>query len=312
MPGLTELLVRQAGLARRDQLRDLGVTSNHVAEQVAAGRWRVVAPQVVSADNGRLDQHQLHWRAVLNAPLAWLGGRSALAHLGLVGYAPPAVHVLVPRDRRPPRLPDVTAHVSDRLPDVTAHASDRLPAAEAGASPGLPVTSPARAAVDGAAWEAHPRAAAGLVLAVVQQRLATAAEVLDELAVAGRVRHRAVLRDALAEAADGAESMAEVDVVPLLRLAGLPRPRRQVRSGARRHDLEVDLPDGRVLVVEVDGPQHESPQARWADAERDAALAAEGKLLLRIPAYAVRHEPGRVLTQVRAIHDAARARASRR
>jgi very-short-patch-repair endonuclease len=150
------------------------------------------------------------------------------------------------------------------------------------------------------------------VLAVVQQRLATAAEVLDELAVAGRVRHRAVLRDALKEAADGAESMAEVDVVPLLRLAGLPRPRRQVRSGARRHDLEVDLPDGRVLVVEVDGPQHESPQARWADAERDAALAAEGKLLLRIPAYAVRHEPGRVLTQVRAIHDAARARAARR
>lgn len=322
VPGLAELFTRQAGLARRSQLRALGVTRDHVAEQVAAGRWRLVAPEVVTADTGRLDAEQNRWRAVLHATCAWLGGRSALEHLGLSGYAPDEVHVLVPRDRVPARLTGVRVHITARLPDEPPGGWASPPAVGGhrgrptlvGASEArsLPVTSAARAAVDAAAWERHPRAAAGLVLAVVQQRLASAAAIDAELALAGRVRHRAVVREALADAVGGAESLAEVDVVPLLRRAGLSEPRRQVRSGASRHDLEVDLPDGRVLVIEVDGPHHDSPEARWADAERDVRLVAEGKLLLRIPSYAVRREPQRVVARLRGIVDSAGSRASSR
>lgn len=137
----------------------------------------------------------------------------------------------------------------------------------------------------------------------------TVTEVSAELALAGRVRHRAVVRDTLLDAAGGAESVAEVDIAPLLRRAGIPTWRRQVRAGGRRHDIEVDLPDGTVLVVEVDGPLHDSPDARWRDAARDAGIAAEGKLRVRVSAYDVRHEPARVVRALRMIVDAARRRA---
>jgi hypothetical protein len=300
VPGLAELLSRQDGLARRSQLADLGVTRDHVARQVSAGRWQLLAPKVVAADNGRIDDQQRRWLAILHATCGWLGGRSALQHVGLTGYEPESIHVLVPRDRRPAALHGVVIHVTDRVPGPEPDLRD-----------GLAVTSVPRAAVDAAAWERWPRAAAGLVLSVVQRRLATPAEILAELAVAGRVRHRAVVRDALAEAGAGAESLAEVDVIPLLRRAGLPAPRRQVASHGHRRDLEVTLPDGRELVLEIDGPTHDSPEARWADASRDAHLAADGKLLVRIPAFAVRHQQLEVVTRLATIRRAAEARAAR-
>jgi len=294
VPGLGELLERQSGLARRDQLRALGVSRQAVANQVAAGRWRVVAPEVVTVDNGRLDADQLLWRAALHAPIGWVAGRSALEFHGLDGYRPQQVHLLTPRRSRPLPLPGVVIHVTDRLPTDDPRVGG-----------GLPVTSVARATVDAAAWERWPRAAAGVALAVVQQRLARPQDIGHELAAAGRVRHRAVLRDALGLAADGADSVAEADVVSLIRRAGLPEPARQVRILGRRHDLAVLLPDGRTLVVEVDGPQHGAVEARWADADHDAELAAAGVVVLHVPAYAVRHDADDVVRRLRAVSQAA-------
>ena len=295
--GLLELLVRQAGMARRSQLRRLGVTSH----QVAARRWRLVAPEVVSVDNGRLDHEQRWWRAALHAPHGWIGGRSALEHAGLRGYVPDAVHLLVACESRPARLDGVRIHVTYRPPETSADVAL-----------GLPVCAVPRACVDAAAWEDNPRAAAGVVLAAVQHRLATPAEVLAELAVAGRVRHRAVIRDALADAGAGADSLAEVDAAVLVRRAGLPAPRRQALIAGARRDLAVDLADGSTLVIEVDGVQHDTPEARWADADRDAALTAAGVLVLRIPAFAVRRDPARVQARLSAINKAAQARAAQR
>lgn len=299
VPGLRELLERQAGLARRSQLRSLGITDHHVAAHVAAGRWQLVAPGVVSVDNGRLDAEQLRWRAVLHAPVGWLGGRSALQVAGLQGYPPDHVQLLVPARNRPARIDGVRIHVTDRLPDPVT----LLPVAP-------PTCGAARACVDAAAWEAHPRRAAGVVLAVVQHRLAGAEAIAAELAVAGRVRHRAVVRDALVDAGAGADSLAEVDVVPLLRRAGLAAPRRQELLAGRRRDLAVDLPDGRLLVIEIDDVQHEGVEARSSDADRDASLVAAGIHVLRIPAYAIRHDAERVVARLRAVRDAAAERAA--
>jgi very-short-patch-repair endonuclease len=227
-----------------------------------------------------------------------VGGRSALAVHGLDGYAPRDVHLLTPRRSRPLPLPGVVVHVSGRGTDL-----------EPPAGSGLPLTSVARATVDAAAWEKWPRAAAGLALAVVQQRLARPDDIAAELAVAGRVRHRAVLRDALGLFDDGADSVAEVDVTRLVRRAGLPEPARQVRILGRRHDLAVLLPDGRTLVIEVDGTQHESPEARWADAAHDADLAAAGVVVLRVPTYAARQHPDEVVARLREIRLTAAANA---
>ena len=297
VPGLVPLLRRQAGLARRAQLRALGITDGHVSAHVAAGRWQVVAPEVVSVDNGRLDDEQRLWRGLLHAPTGLIGGRSALQVAGLSGYSPRAVHLLVPMANRPSRLAGVLIHVTRRWP------------AEAPTNPdGLACTSVARATVDAAGWEDHPRKAAGIVLAVVQQRVCRTEDIAQELARAGRIRHRAVVRDVLAEAGSGAESLAEVDVIPLLHRAGLPAPTRQLVIAGRRRDLAVPLADGRTLVIEIDGVHHDGPESRWADADRDAALVAADVPVIRIPAYAVRHDTGRVVARLRAINEAAQAR----
>lgn len=301
VPGLDELLRRQSGLARRSQLRALGVVDWHVTHQLDAGRWQLVAPEVLSCDNGRLDREQTRWRAVLHAPRGWVGGRSSLETLGLHGYEPEAVHLLVPRGARPSALDGVVLHVSDRLDDL-AHSLDG----------GLPRTPAARSVVDAAAWSPFPRLAAGVVVAAVQQRLVTPDEVDHELGLAGRIRHKVAIRAALAGAREGGESVSEIDVAPLLRRAGLPTFRRQAAVRGRRRDLEVDLPDGSVLVLEVDGPTHDTPEGRWRDAERDAEVAEDGKLSLRLPTYAVRHDPHGVVRALVRIRIAAERRRDNR
>ncbi|HET7900062.1 MAG TPA: hypothetical protein VFL59_02675 [Candidatus Nanopelagicales bacterium] len=298
VPGLAALLHQQRGLARRSQLRALGVTDGHVRSQLAARRWQLVAPEVVSTDNGLLDRGQLLWRAVLHASTGWLGGRSALEVRGLRGYEPEQVHVLVPMDARPARLRGVQVHVTRRLPGLS---TDGLPGF-------LPLAPLARSVVDAASWSPHPRLAMGVLVAALQQGLVLPREVDAELEAAGRIRHKVAIRAVLADAVGGGESVSEIDLGPLLRRAGLPRFRRQVQAPGRRSDVEVDLPDGSVLVIEVDGPTHDTPEGRWRDSERDAGVAADGKLLLRLPTYAIRFDPDGVVRRLVRIRTAAERR----
>lgn len=268
---LAALVVRQEGLVRRDQLEDHGVRHGHVRARVRAGRWQMVAPEVVSTDNGRLDRRQLLWRAVLHAPgAAWIGHLTCLAERGLEGWDRDQVHLLSNRASRP--LP---------LSGVVIHQSDRLPGPPPDLSLGLPLVPAPRATVDAASRMPNGRLAAALVLAVLQQKVTTAAEIDRELGTTGRFRHKVAVREAVAAALSGADAMSEVDAEPLILRAGLPRPRRQVVIAGRRRDLVVDLPDGTQLVLEIDGPQHDDPRARWKDAQRDAELIA----LLRRPAH---------------------------
>ena len=295
--GLAELLSRQHGLARRSQLTAHGISESVVRAQLEARRWQLVAPEVLSVDNGRLDRDQQRWRAVLHPPRAWLGGRSALEVLGLRGFEQDAVDVLVPRDARPRRLDGVVLHVSDRLDGL-----------DPSLARGLPVVAAARAVVDAVAWSPHPRLAQGFVLDALRQRLTSVADVDAELARCGRIRHKVAARDALHAWDDGAESVAEMDVGPLLRRAGITTFRRQVRDGARRYDVEAVLADGTVLVVEVDGRAHDSAEPRWVDAWRDVETAAQGRIVVRVPAHAVRHDQARVVRALSRIAAAAEQR----
>lgn len=271
---------------------------HHVAARVASGRWQLVAPEVVSMDNGRLDRSQQMWRAVLHAPgPAWVGHLTSLEEHGLTGWKRDPVHLLVARSRLAP------------LSGVVIHQSDRVPAEAPDLAAGLPLVPAARAALDAASSLPHPRLAGGLIIATVQQRVATVAELEVEVAAAGRVRNKVAIVAALRSAGAGAESMSEADVEPLVRRAGLPAPRRQVVIAGRRRDLAIDLPDGTVLVLEIDGPHHDDPRQRWIDAQRDAELLALGYVVLRLPAYVVRTDPRRVVEQLVAIRRHAEARA---
>lgn len=303
VPGLRGLARAHRGVVRRDQLALLGITHDHVRSQLRARRWRAIGPRVVVLSTGLLTPAQ--WRAVgvVHAGEgAALAGLTALDDCGMRGWTRETVAIVVPHGCLPPRLSGLIVHQSRHLSEGDLVPS-RWPAC----------TTAARAAVDAASWERDPRTACALVIAVVQQHLATASEILLALERPGPVRHRALLRAALAEAADGAESHAEVDVARMLRSVGLGPVLHQLLvdtpDGRFPVDLAVRLPDGRLLVVEVDGPHHDDRRQRERDAVKDAALIAAGHVVLRVPVTLLRRTPGVVMAQLRAIADGARARA---
>jgi very-short-patch-repair endonuclease len=303
VPGLRELARAQLGVVRRDQLRTLGVTHDHVRTQVRAQRWTAIGPRVVVLSRGALTRAQRRAVGLAHAgPSSVLAGLTALEVHGLRDWERDDIHVLVPHGLAPPRLPGVVVHQTHHL-DPHDLAPTTWP----------PFTTAAKAAVDAASWERSPRTASGRAVAVVRRRLATAYDVLEALERPGRLRHRTLLRSVLAESAGGAESVAEVDVGRMLRRVGLDAPQRQVvletAGGPRRVDLTVRLPDGRTLAIEIDGPHHEDPRQREDDAAKDAALVAAGYVVLHIPVSLLRRSPATVLAQLQAIADAARRRA---
>jgi very-short-patch-repair endonuclease len=301
-PELAALGRAQLGVVRRSQLATLGITRHHVRRQVDAQRWRPIGPNVVVLHTGPLTRAQVRWAAVLHAgPQALLAGLTALEPHGLRGWSRDEVHVLVPLGVSVPSLSGLTVHRTRRLVDEdVVHGG------------GCPVTTVARSAVDAGRWEKSARRAAAIVLAVVQQRLTTPHELAACLAGFERVRHGAAIATAIEDAAGGADSLAEVDVARLVVRAGLPRPRRQVvietPDGPRRVDLAVDLPDGRLLVLEVDGIHHAETGVRLADAVKDASVVAAGHQLLRLPVQGVRADPGSVLRQLATIREMASRR----
>jgi very-short-patch-repair endonuclease len=77
-------------------------------------------------------------------------------------------------------------------------------------------------------------------------------------------------------------------------------------EGVFHLDVVVDLLDGRTLDIEVDGVHHDDPRQRARDAARDAALIAEGYLVLRIPVSELRADPGGAVRRLRRIDRASR------
>jgi len=302
VPGLAALAQRQLGVVHRSQLHALGVSAAHVAGQLAAQRWSAETPTVLMLMTGAPTREQSFWIAHLHlGPESRLAAHTALEAQGLRGWEREAVHVLIPHGANPRRPSGVVLHQSRR---ATSAAPVRVD--------GVPCQDPASAVVLAGSLEPSRRAAAGLVLAAIQQRVTSGQAVLTALGDAHRPRGSAAMRAAASEGEQGADSLAEADAASLLRRAGLGPVRRQVvvrtAEGPRRVDLAVDLPDGTVLVVEVDGVHHADPRQQSQDLAKDAALLAAGCRVLRIAALTVRADPDSVLRQLTALADAARAR----
>lgn len=292
-------------MVRRDQLQDLGVTAHHVDAQIAARRWRPAGPAVVALTTGWYTWEQRLWLAVLNVPApAWITGLTGLERRGMLGWHREEIMVLASKGAHPPRLPGVRYRETRRppgsLPDLTR---------------GLPCAPGARCAIDAAGTQQQVRTAQGLIIAVVQQRLTTAPSLRQELAAASRIRHRRAIREALDDVELGHESLAESDVARLTAAAGLGPLRTQApgidgNGRRRRRDFEVDLPDGTVMVLQVDGTLHLDVFSIWDDQVNDAGAAVEGKVVVRIPALVAHRDPASVINHLRRIRQAAEQRAA--
>ena len=91
--------------------------------------------------------------------------------------------------------------------------------------------------------------------------------------------------------------MGELDFARECRRRRLPEPQLQVArrdaAGKRRFtDAEFIRPDGRIVMVEIDGAGHMSADSWLADMERhnDLALVTDA-LVLRVATWQLRHDP---------------------
>jgi hypothetical protein len=223
---------------------------------------------------------------------AALAGLSAAASAGLRRFECEQVHVVVRHATHVGAPAWVKIHESHRFtPDDV----------ERGTRP--PRTRTPRAIIDAATWSDRPRRACTILCAAVQQRLVTAGQLEDELRVAGPVRHVAIMRDILGDIGGGGHTLTEIELGSLARSAGLPPPRRQRlrREGGgkvRWLDAEFDLPDGTVLVVEVDGAAHMQIESWVDDSDRQNEIVIGGQPVLRFPSLTIRLNEQRVVDQL--------------
>lgn len=287
--GLAELAERQHGVCSRSQLATLGIDADMVARQLRQERWSPWGSRVVTLQNAPLDVRQLRWAAVLHCgPSGALTGLSALQDVGLSGFDDGRLHAVVPRGVKVPRRPGLKVHELRRY-SVTMRHPIRLP-------PQVPAPL---AAVDAAVLQRSSRFAAAVVAATVQQRLTVAAEIAAALLAAGAVRHRRLLLAHLIDISGGSEALSELDLIHVCRRFGLAEPRRQTcrldEYGRRRyHDAEWELPDGSIVVLEVDGAHHMEIEQWTRDLARDRFNRVAGRCALRCTNFELRTTPATV------------------
>lgn len=155
-----------------------------------------------------------------------------------------------------------------------------------------------------AAAERSDRTAQGVLAACVQQQLTSPELLKDWLGRLPRLRRAPVLRRAIADMVGGAQSLAEMDVKRMCRTYRLAQPDRQVKrrdaGGRLRYtDCEWRLPDGRTLILEIDGGFHMDVEQWEDDLARQRALSSTDRLIVRCTSREVRDEPERVARDLR-------------
>jgi hypothetical protein len=230
-------------------------------------------------------REQLMWIAVLDAdPPSALASHSTLEASGFAGFAREAdlIHTLVDHGAR--YVP---------IPGVKVHESRRFSVEDIVLAPGPPRVANSRGAVDAGAWQPWPRFACAMMAAVVQQGMCTPADLEAELETCGAIRHRRHMQLALLDIRDGARSLGELDIGRMCLRYGLQPPVRQrLRkdpAGRTRYlDCEWDLPNGEIVVLEVDGQHHMAVEHWDADMKRERKIVIGRRWVLRASTVEVR------------------------
>jgi len=293
--GWRDLAEAQEGLLSWRQLRALAVSHAEVRHHVAMERWAHRSSQVVSTTTGPLSAQQRLWLGVLHGgPTAMIAGLSAAERHGLRGWARETITVLVDNPMSFEPLEGFTFLRSRRKHRLLIGRGE------------LPVCKLEPAVLMFASREPHLRTALGSLAAVTQQRLTTPGRLRDWVRVLAPLRRAAPIRRFLDDLAGGAQSLTEVDVHRLCAQWGIARPntqrRRADRAGRRRYtDCEWKLPDGRTLVLEIDGSFHDDVMQAMDDRARNRKLTTPNRVVVSCSAYEIRHEPHSVMEDLIAL-----------
>ena len=281
----SELAAAQAGVLSWRQLGELGVPRGLVRNKVASGRWARRTEEVFTTTTGPLSREQRLWLAVLHCgPHAMVGGLAAAALHGLKNWERDDVCVIVVNDDSFEPVDGVEIFRTRRRMGLLRHPSS------------LPTCRLEPAVL---LWAAHTpvlRSGLGVLAAVVQQRLTTPEALACWVDLLKPLRRAPAMRALLADLAGGSQSLAEVDVVRMCRDNGLRVPDRQVprrdSTGVLRFtDCEWDLPDGRTLVLEVDGAFHIEVRQYELDVRRQRRITTPTRVVIRCTSQELRTEP---------------------
>jgi hypothetical protein len=266
------LLHGQRGIVAKTQARQAGLSAKAVRHQLRSGRWRYVRRGVYATFTGELPREARLWAAVRRAgPCAMLSHETAAEVQGLLDKPSVKINITVPRRRRPAQkkpIQGVIIHRSDQS------RPQRLPPWE------LPRTRIEDTVLDLVAGAQNFDEAYGWVSKAASRRLTTAAMMRAALAGRPRIRWRAWLTDALAEAADGVQSPLELRYTrDVERAHGLPRAQHQAR---RQITGQVHYKDNWYpefgICVEIDGPSYHQDEQVSRDKHRDNRNLAEDDL----------------------------------
>jgi very-short-patch-repair endonuclease/predicted transcriptional regulator of viral defense system len=291
---LTELAFRQHGVVGWTQLLELGFTRQRIRSLAALQRLHRLFPGVYAVGHVRLTQRG-RWMATVLAcgPDALLSHRDAGRLEGLLrstGSGP--IHVTAPGVHA---LPGITCH-RRRTPDPL----------DATVIDGIPVTTWARTVLDLATLLPGPRLRDALELAARQERDFSELRALLERSPGHHGLGR--LRAALEELDDGIAdpwSAGEVDLLALIREAGLPEPRVNVVVAGEVVDFH--WPAQR-LVVEVDGRTwHGLQRDMESDRRKDVRLTLAGQRPVRYTKRRIATESAAVIAEIRTLLGLGRA-----
>jgi hypothetical protein len=281
--------LRQHQVVGRRQLLEQRVPRWLIKAEIRAERWRRHSRQVIVLHRGPLTAEAERWAAALGVgPRAALDGVTALQAAGMQGIDENRRHVIAPKGSKPQQVPGVVLHESRRFREEDVIDTG-----------GLRLMRPAVAAVHAALWAVSDRQAQLFVLACVQQRLASVADVAEALAVVRRHPRRRMLLSLVADMSGGVQSLGELDVAHDFRRRGFPEPDRQT---IRRRPSGTEYLDCRLaayrLVLEIDGAGHDEAEHELSDLLRDISVAADGDTCIRIPLVLYRMAREQVLDRL--------------
>jgi predicted transcriptional regulator of viral defense system len=290
---LAELAQSQRGILTIGQVIDGGLTRDVARWRLRHGSWQRRYTGVFAVFSGEPGRAAVLWAAGLRAgPGAMLSFHTAAELATLTDRPSELIHVTVPSQRRPDRIPGVILHRSDRAAQMLHPA--RTPPQTRVEETVLDLVSAARTIDDAHGW----------VTRAVGLRLTTEARLREAMELRGRLRWRRELTEALAADAAGVHSVLEHRYLrDVERPHRLPRAVRQARARARtpdggRTEYRDVLYEAYLVAVELDGLAAHPADRRWPDIHRDNAAATTGVITLRYGWLDVTQHPCRVAAQV--------------
>jgi hypothetical protein len=303
-----DLLREQHLVFTRRQLVACGLTDNELRWRArSGGSWQRLFEGVYLACTGTPTEDQRDMAALLFAgPGSVLTAWAAMRRLGLRvprsadllgSRRADVIDVLVPATRKRLSNASVRVHRTTRIPGLVC------------VNGRIQFTLAARAVADAARGLTNLREVRAIVADAVQRDWCRISELERELRQ-GAMAGSALLRQALVEVAEGVRSVAEGDLLDLVKGAGLPMPMFNARLYVREDFVAVVdawWPEARVA-VEVDSREwHLSPEDWEKTVRRHARLTKQGILVLHFTPKQIRTERAQVVATIRAALEAAGA-----